>query len=651
MSGQDEDEVIEIVLEMIGRGQGFPVAVRKVPVSGERVKLVVDLPSTVDAEEANLTAALVLDELDRLPPQARIAGILMASVQFTAEGASGLQAFLSSNADNVRHLALHNLLTGHNEGDAKAWIVQVCQSLSSSPLQVLDVSKNTIVGSSFWKVWDKNTSMEQIILDGVTLDTPSWKALAQTFAWDRLEDLHVVLQKGPDSSAASEAAHYILCNCIRLSSLRWIQRSSEGGPLPCEGFKEMARNMLKVNTRGGSLRHLVVGGSFYPGSSNTRADDIMNVREWKNLCSALQDMPRLRTLKLRSLGINEVERLVNTLRQTRPPLEVLDLSYNMMTNVQGLLDLVNIPKVNKEIRSIILSHNMIDTKQGRELFATFGDLPVDLSIDNNKVDFGSLIRGYQEDLKAAERERDDYKVRASNHDSVQDLIHEQDKMVADIHLLQEENKRLQEERDALMRAFSIMGASKQVEEEKKLLDRVQRLEDMVTLGAVFKPSHERAGERRKLDAHATRRMLVGELPFQMERLRSVSSRSIGSSAGANRSNRSNRSHSNRSYSTADMTDDIGTESPSSESPAPPGAHLVPSTLASHAAPPPILFKSGSQRNVRRNNSGNILGRSQSDRRILTRQLSNDELMVASQNSSSRLRTLENLEHVVEHGAL
>ena len=168
--------------------------------------------------------------------------------------------------------------------------------------------------------------------------------------------------------------------------------------------------------------------------------------------------------------------------------------------------------------------------------------------------------------------------------------------------LQSENKRLRDERDTLARAFSIMGTTKQVDEQRKLLDRVQRLEDMVVLGAVFKPAGDRSdrGERgqRSVDRRASRRLVVGELPLQMERLRSVSSRSIGSA---------NRSHSNRSQSTAAMTEDIQDtssvrSSSRTSSPAPPGALASASKGATHivgTTAPPVLFQSGNPRLDRR----------------------------------------------------
>ena len=549
----NSDEIVDIVLEMVGRGLEFPVAVRKANVGADRVKLVVELPIVVGAEQANLTAAMILGELDRLPPKASVAGILIASLRFTEEGADGIHSFLASHAAQVRHVALHDVLPAGVDAGSMTRLVQLCKAFESSPLQVLDVSRNVIVGPTLFKVWKGAIqTLEQIILDGVIMDTAAWKGLAGTFAWDQLEDLHVVLQKGPDSSTAMEAVESILRNCTRLSSLRWIQRTSEGAALPCQGLREMASNMLKVNTRGGSLRHLVFGGSYSP--PNTHPEDVIHIREWKDLCSALQDMPRLRTLKLRSLGMTEVDRLAASLRHARPPLEVLDLSFNMISNVQALLDFCNIPKISKELRAIVLSHNLIDTKQGRDLYASFSGLPIDVTLDNNKVDFGILIRSYQEELRAVEMERDELRVGDAAYGSPAAV-----EMSAEMNTLRAENKRLRDDRDTIMRAFSLMGSVKQVEEHKKLLDRVQRLEDMVVLGAVFKSSTERGASRggvgdkqqQHLDRRSSRRRLAADLP--LERLRSVSSRSIGSG---------NRSH--RSHSTAAMQDDIE-KSPSGRS--------------------------------------------------------------------------------------
>mmetsp|Transcript_13882 Transcript_13882/g.26627 ORF Transcript_13882/g.26627 Transcript_13882/m.26627 type:complete len:597 (+) Transcript_13882:225-2015(+) len=552
LNSNNGDEIVDIVLEMVGRGLEFPVAVRKASVGGDRVKLVVDLPTVVGAEQANLTAAMILGELDRLPPKARVAGILMASLRFTEEGADGIQAFLASHAEQVRHVALHDVLPAGVDAGSMARLVQLCQAFELSPLQVLDVSRNVIVGPTLFKVWKGAIqTLEQIILDGVIMDTAAWKGLAGAFAWEQLEDLHVVLQKGPDSPAAMEAVESILRNCTRLSSLRWIQRTSEGAPLPCQGLREMASNMLKVNTRGGSLRHLVFGGSYFP--PNTHPEDVIHMREWKNLCAALQDMPRLRTLKLRSLGMTDVDRLAASLRHARPPLEVLDLSFNMISNVQALLDFCNIPKITKELRAIVLSHNLIDTKQGRDLYASFSGLPIDVTLDNNKVDFGLLIRNYQDELRSIEIERDELRAGEASIGGSASA-----EMSVEMNALRAENKRLRDDRDTMMRAFSLLGSLKQVEEHKKLLDRVQRLEDMVVLGAVFKSSSERGGSRgsgdkqqHHLDRRGSRRRLAADLP--LDRLRSVSSRSIGSG---------NRSH--RSQSTAVAQDDVE-KSPSGRS--------------------------------------------------------------------------------------
>lgn len=148
---------------------------------------------------------------------------------------------------------------------------------------------------------------------------------------------------------------------------------------------------------------------------------------------------------------------------------------------------------------------------------------------------------------------------------------------------------------------------------------------MVTLGAVFKQAGERNGDRggdratRNMDRRSSRRLLVGEIPLQMERLRSVSSRSIGSA---------NRSHSNRSQSTAGMTDDDPTSvrsSPREPSPAPPGAlaSTKGTNLNSTATPQsPMIFQTGTVR---------------TDRRGVVRQPSREDVMEGLPVSPVRLR--------------
>ena len=227
-------------------------------------------------------------------------------------------------------------------------------------------------------------------------------------------------------------------------------------------------------------------------------------------------------------------------------------------------------------------------------------------MDNNKVDFGALLRAYQDDLRATERERDDWRTQAESSATSSSMSPD---LSAEVTALRAENKRLREERDTMARAFSLMGSTRQVDEQKKLLDRVQRLEDMVTLGAVFKPSASDRNER--MDRRgSTRRLLLGELPLQMERLRSVSSRSIGS-GGAN------RSVSNRSQSTAAMTEDI-LESPSvrssrTSSPAPAGAlsKINSSNLMSHNMAPPLLLGQGASLRTPSSDRRGVLGRQNS----------------------------------------
>ena len=529
----------DIVLELVGRKADTPVAVKKVDGGGRHgVKLVVELPTIVGAEEANLAAAMLLDELDRLPPETFVVAVSLSSIQLKPGGADGLRAILSSQAAGVQRVSLHNVVPPDMDEESLRNFNLVGTAFASAPLRTLSVSKNAFVGASFWNVWKGATKVEQIILDEVTLDTSAWKELASTFCWEKVEELQVVLNEGPDSEAAVEAVNSILRQCTRLLSLRWIQQSGGESPLPIQGFREMTNNMLKVNARGGSIRHLVLGGGF---DSETSSQGALPGRDLNDLFAILQDMPRLRTLKLRSLGLSEVESLMDTLQDARPPLEMLDLSHNALDHVEPLMELVHIPKLNKELKFLILSHNKVGTNEGRDLLVHFRDYPIELDLDRNDINLSALVRGFQDDVHDLERERDRWRNKAEHGGSDSGGLDRSNRsntntLSAETAILRAQNKHLREERDAMMKAFSIVGTRGQVEEQTKLMERVKRLEDMVRLGATFKKTSDRGVERsnsltqRAVDRRSGLRVLAGDLPTQLDRLtpaRSMSSRSPG----------------------------------------------------------------------------------------------------------------------------
>jgi len=531
-NSQQPPRYIDVAIEMTGNpkvGSNAKPTCKKLAKSPTSLRFIVQkLPLVIDSPLADHVTSLLLDELGRLPVPGRVAKILLSSVKMTEEGALTLQGFFESQASTIRHVALHNVLQKMTLDDgadaeqvanvAEEWgldcdyVLAIMEAFEHAPLQVLDLSRNVLHGKDIWQSWTEsqqrqqapnssrsnnnnnnniavvnNGHIKQLILDSVDLDHDSWTTLQHAFCWEALDDLHMVLEQAPPTDHARHISNAIVQQCTKLSSLRWIQKRNPEGPLPWTGLRDMTREVLnhtihngsgsnsKTNNNhpdkgGNNLRHLVLEG---PGTH-----DFCQSHHMSDLAAALEGLPRLRTLKLRHLGLTDLASICVALRAARPPLEVLDCSYNEVSSAGAhrLADLSRVPKIAHQLQLIVLNDNRLETNVARELLELY---PNSISLDNNpQVDFCRIVTEVMTASKGLERERNELR------QQLEQRAYEAGGQNAEI--LQKENKRLREERDMLARAFSIIGISHEVEEHKKLLDRLQRLEDIMLLGAVFK---------------------------------------------------------------------------------------------------------------------------------------------------------------------
>ena len=543
------------------------------------------------------------------------------------------------------------------EDHVRRW-AHILTAFEQSPLTVLDMSRNTLHGATLWNVWKQQqdfqqrlqqssdttssisssttrTQLRQLILDSVDLNADSWKALSTTFVWSGLEDLHIVLDEPiPSEEAALEAAQQIVRQATKLSSLRWIQKQGSDQPLPWTGLRDMAvaraaaaaaqpstttstttaapqsphstsnnnNNNNGSSAAGGDpsshsnksssssslpqLKHLVLEG---PGTP-----DFCTARDLQELTATLKELPRLKTLKLRHLGLTDVTSICSALRASRPPLEVLDLSYNELssTGCRRLVDLKRVSRISQSLALLVVNDNRVETAAARELWETFGTT---ITLDNNPgIDCGQIIADLMSNQAQLEREREELRAqfmeRNSNNNTNNNATTANTSnnttaaavsAAAELaESMRKENRRLREERDLLAKAFSIMGISQQVDEHKRLLDRVQRLEDVMVLGASSSKrsmgsggsGHSSAGGSHhggsnsnvgSLDAllsgggktSSRRRIHVNELP--LDRLTAAAA-AAAAAAGRIPSARSvgslNRSHSGRSTASRGFAD-------------------------------------------------------------------------------------------------
>ena len=390
--------------------------------------------------------------------------------------------FLTIHAATVKHVTLIDIMGGEIKQQHEKAFESLALAFKSSKLTSLDLSRN-VIGAYMWKCWASQTKLQRLILDFVHIDDSSMKEFAAHFAFGgSLEDLHVVLA-ATIGSIGINAANAFLKGCTKLHSLRWVNKNvTQDAKLPWYGLKQFACS--KIQEKGSTLMHLVMEGSML-------SDEELNEN---GLSGALINLPKLKTLKLRKVGLDDeaVKRVISPIRNNRPPLECLDLSYNdiQCKGAKAIATVSTVPTIMKQFGILILSDNKIASEGGMtilESFATRANVEIDLRLDRNPFDCGKVAFHMAIAKNRAEAERDQLlrqreRLLVETNDSQQSLRHTvsgQTGVFADMHILQQETMKLKEDRDALIKAFSVLGLGSKMDERKKMLDRIALLEEMV----------------------------------------------------------------------------------------------------------------------------------------------------------------------------
>jgi Ran GTPase-activating protein (RanGAP) involved in mRNA processing and transport len=470
-------------------------SVRKIELNDGGIRLIVTLPRLIDGEQANLTAALLFEQIDRLPYGSQVERVKLTGLQFTSEGVVGIKGFLSVHAKTIKHVSLKDMMAGeYNHEDAEAF-ASLAKVFQTSKLETLNLSDNTI-NASMWKNWSTHTSLRQLILDYVQMDDDSLVELQANFTFaDSLEELYVVLTNnlGP---RGLNAANGILKSCRKMSSLRWaVKDAPPDAKLPWFGLAEMAQELS--NSRGGAnLRHLVMDGGTITEEEEGN----------KGLAGALKHFSQLKTIKLRSVGLKDsgAKRMTGSLLHAKPPLESLDLSRNHIQapGATALSKLSGVDNIVKNLALFALDRNLIEAGGARTILEAFGSRAshkLDIKLDGNPFHYGKVAFNLACRKGQAETERDELvndveKMRSDlkdTHAMLGDNTTGKSSMLYDIKMLQEEINKLREEKAALVQAFSVIGILNQVEDQTRLFDRVSHLERTVFGSANDEPTQSK----------------------------------------------------------------------------------------------------------------------------------------------------------------
>lgn len=490
------------------------VSVEKQETHGGTIRLLVSLPKQCHADHTNLAAALLFEQIDQLPMAARVERVKFSGLRFSPAGVHGIKEFLSFHAPSVKIVSLKDIVRKNAAPEDEDVFSALAEIFQESKLEVLNLSDNTI-GAYMWKHWSNQTELRHLLLDHVDMDDGSIKELAcQLSCAETLEDIYAVLETPAGEISVTDTSS-LLGSCKRLTSLRWAHETANSeSKLPWFGLQQMVRSQLEVEGVV-SLRHLVMDGSVITAS------ELGN----DGLYGALREMSQLKTLKLREVALKDegVKSVVDALELSQPPLEWLDLSGNQIKGdgAKTIAKLVNVDSIISNIKMLVLEGNEIDTEGGIDIIASFAPkvlVDFDTLLDGNPMDFSKLIMSMAWTKAQAEKERDELRRDQQEADlqfnelqrNLETLASENSSMSADLQLLQAAYEKQKKENDILVEAFSILGLQTQIGEQKRLLDRVSKVEDVMGLNTPTERSlPDQDHQNQKLSSSSPRRDVRG----------------------------------------------------------------------------------------------------------------------------------------------
>jgi hypothetical protein len=504
MSLADEDskhDTVPLTLELLGGTieEGGGPECRKITTNAG-LKLQLLLPRCrIDADQATLSADLLLSDMEQISHNVKVDTVLISGVQFTHDGVKSLKMFLAVQAAAVKHLSIHNVVKDPSgQKEEKQALSSLAMAFHDARLETLDLSHN-ILGAYIWDNFNSQQQLESLILEDVEMDEDSYENLERNLEKKMYTGHLAILRisnKIPVGPKAVEAGNNILYRCTTLRSLRWLNKSKQQmqqhpgtSGLPCRGLYDLSE---KMNRHTHTLKHVELEGGDL--SDEDFGDE-------HGLCGAIKRLNRLGHLKLKNVGLtsDRASMLVAAFQAGKTPLRNLDLSDNMVGD-QGAIALSKISEnrpLLTHLKYLNICNNNITNDGGVALFCAIGgkgvtDLNVQtdgntLSMSHVALAIAAMRQKAEEATSQSMPKNNDGVGNSSGHQlqqgddpkKIESLLESQASMIKDLQLLQKEVQKVTDERDTLVKAFSVLGASQHVEERNTILERLKRLEDKV----------------------------------------------------------------------------------------------------------------------------------------------------------------------------
>jgi hypothetical protein len=450
-------------------------------------RLVVSLPRLVDTSHAGAAVDLLLEKWDNY----YLETLIVTGVRFTRGGMCSITTFIKMQdvAQTIQTLVLHDILGGALwEREDEDHFYDFCKTLQNAPnLESIDMSHN-LIGPYVWDALGKQSKLKSLCLSDVELHDSSFRKLQSIFAsGETLQDLTIsnFTRTGMD---ACDALDGILESCRNLRSFSWenkYQSSAnnslhQDGYVPVIGLAQLSKNLFKSDF--GSMHHLEITGGTIP---------VQNIGLF---CDALEGFHKLQALKISDCGLNSetMQRIVTALRSARPPLSAIDFSHNHIDCVgtSWIAELSCLRAVTKNLRLLNLEYNKIGQKGALDIIERFASKSSGFQLqlqEGNHFDSSAVFLSLASSKHAAETElkdlrKDCLRLRAEKTDAqnnLRELLQAQSAMVQDMHDLSAKTKQLEEDKESLIKAFSVLGMVQHVQERDNMMTRLRILEEAV----------------------------------------------------------------------------------------------------------------------------------------------------------------------------
>lgn len=485
-----EESKTPLTLELAGshreEGKDNP---RKVHVSIDRIdkdklgneKILVGFPPVMDTAHAGVAVDLLLDRWDT--SYHTLHTLILTGLRFTQGGINAVTTFLAMQnvVTSVEQVVLRDIIGGKSilKDDEDA-VFSLCKTLRAAPnLERIDLSHN-VLGRYVWEALGKQAKLKHLCLTGVEMNDSSVEELRFIFGCGSTLQSFTISNRTQTGPMACKSIDLMLNTCRNLRSFVWEQTSREKPQenLPLSGLARLSKNMFKNDFN--FMTHLQLSGGIVP------ADPTL-------LCNALEGFHKLQYLKISRAHLNseKIQRIVTALRSARPPLATIDFSYNQIDceGAAWIAQLSCLRAVTKNLKLLNLEHNRIAQKGAMEVVDSFAPKSSDFNLQMNGNDFDpcNMFLKLASSKHSAETElkdlrKDCSRLRAEKMDAqnnLREMLKAQSTMINDMHELQSKAKQLEEDKKALVKAFSVLGMMQHVEERDSILTRLAELEEAV----------------------------------------------------------------------------------------------------------------------------------------------------------------------------